>query len=310
MKGPKDSPIAVASVLWTSQRASITESTLNGDARTAAVADGCASCRRSRRTGDTQCMEEGSPQRFVSTERLGPPRGIAAGVLGVSRRAAGDAPTATCHLQVREEENAICGYEWEGLTRVPGAPRWADLHPELRCDACSAVLGIQDQDPKGGSYPFSLFPFMSSTTSGRFAAFMNSSKVVSWLLVAVSFGCLFGGVVAYQNAVALRDHGARAIGSVIAVEDTRRDSYVVVRFTTNGGSEVTAEVGNYLWDPSPQVGDEANLLYDRNDPTGNVADVRMGPDFFSVWALLAGALLAGALVWPTRSGRLDWNRLR
>ncbi len=69
-------------------------------------------------------------------------------------------------------------------------------------------------------------------------------------------------------------------------------------------------MGNYLWDPSPRAGDDADLLYDRDDPAGNVADVRMGPDFFSVWALLAGGLLAGALVWPTWSGRLGWNRLR
>lgn len=153
-------------------------------------------------------------------------------------------------------------------------------------------------------------PLVSPTTSNAFATFMNSSKVASCLLVAAAVGCLFGCVVAYQHALALRDHGARAIGSIIAVEDSRRDSYVVVRFTTTGGSEVTAEVGNFLWDPSPQVGDEADLLYDRDDPTGNVADVRMGPDFFSAWALLAGGLLAGALVWPTWSGRLDWNRLR
>lgn len=101
-------------------------------------------------------MNAGPSEHFVSTERLGFPHGIVARMLGVSRRVDDERPTATCHLQLTEEENALCGYEWEGLTRVPGAPCWTDLHPDLRCDACSAVLGIQDEDPNGRSYLFSL----------------------------------------------------------------------------------------------------------------------------------------------------------
>jgi len=60
--------------------------------------------------------------------------------------------TATCHLQRNDEENALCGYEWEGLRRVPGDPGWTDLHPDLRCDACSRAVGVVDEGPRGQGY--------------------------------------------------------------------------------------------------------------------------------------------------------------
>ena len=93
---------------------------------------------------------------FVSTERLGSPHGLAAQLLGLEHPVDDGRPTATCHLQVMEEENALCGYEWEGLTRVPGDPSWTDVHPELRCDTCSIAVGVRDEDPEGRSYLFSL----------------------------------------------------------------------------------------------------------------------------------------------------------
>ena len=97
-------------------------------------------------------MDDVALEPFVSTERLGSPNGIAARMLGLSRRWDEDQPSATCHLQVKDEENALCGYEWEGLTRAPGDPTWSDLHPALRCDTCSAVTGVQDEDSEGRSY--------------------------------------------------------------------------------------------------------------------------------------------------------------
>lgn len=143
-----------------------------------------------------------------------------------------------------------------------------------------------------------------------FVAFVNSRKVVAGFLVLVMLGCGVGAVVAQRAAASLRDHGLRATGDVVEVHHERRDSYVVVRFHDAGGHEVTAEVGNYRWDPQPRVGDRPEVVYDPQDPSGNVADARMGPDFFSVWALLVGCLLSAALVVPTWTGRLDWDRLR
>jgi hypothetical protein len=48
-----------------------------------------------------------------------------------------DTPTATCHLQVAEDEPALCGYRWEGLIPVPGNPPFESLDDWLRCDECA-----------------------------------------------------------------------------------------------------------------------------------------------------------------------------
>ncbi|WP_353511202.1 DUF3592 domain-containing protein [Intrasporangium sp.] len=145
--------------------------------------------------------------------------------------------------------------------------------------------------------------------SSRFAAIVNSPKVVTWLLVLAALGCGSGAFVAHRAATTLQDQGQQTVGEVVDVHDALRgDGYVVIRFQDTAGREITAEVGNYRWDPHPQVGDRPAILYDPADPAGNVADVRMGPDLFSVWALPLGGLLA-ALVWPTWTGRLDWDKL-
>src|SRR4051794_4578121 len=58
-------------------------------------------------------------------------------------------PSATCHLQRDDRENALCGYEWEGLVMVPGHPQWTDLHPEMRCDECSKAAAFDIEHPAG-----------------------------------------------------------------------------------------------------------------------------------------------------------------
>ncbi|MGL5852403.1 MAG: DUF3592 domain-containing protein [Phycicoccus sp.] len=90
--------------------------------------------------------------------------------------------------------------------------------------------------------------------------------------------------------------------------DRVKDSYVVIRFTGTDGQVVTADVGNYRWVPEPQVGDRPEIVYDPADPSGNVADARISPDFSAVWFLAIGAFLAAALAWPTWTGAVDWNR--
>jgi hypothetical protein len=119
-----------------------------------------------------------------------------------------------------------------------------------------------------------------------------------------------GTLITLRAATTLEDRGQRAVAEVIDVHDSRRNQYVVVRFRDGAGREVLAEVENYSWDPQPQVGDRPEVLYDPAGPEGNVADVRMGPDFFTVWACALGSRVAVALVRPTWTGRLDWARLR
>ncbi len=60
-----------------------------------------------------------------------------------------DRPTATCHLQVAVDHPAVCGFEWECLIEVPRRPAWTDLHPDLRCDQCSAAAGFTEEPPMG-----------------------------------------------------------------------------------------------------------------------------------------------------------------
>ena len=50
--------------------------------------------------------------------------------------------TVTCHLQPSERERALCRYQWEGLIAIPTQPDWYDLHPDMRCDECSAAAGL------------------------------------------------------------------------------------------------------------------------------------------------------------------------
>ncbi len=92
---------------------------------------------------------------FVSTERLGwPPRpqGWRRFVPWETQdrfvyEDRPEEPTATCHLQRDDREDALCGYEWEGLIAVPGNPEWTDLAPYMRCDQCEAASGIPVVEP-------------------------------------------------------------------------------------------------------------------------------------------------------------------
>lgn len=143
-----------------------------------------------------------------------------------------------------------------------------------------------------------------------FAAYANSPKVAASFLALVAVLAGVGALVAYDAASSLRDHGRHAVGAVVEVHDGARDNHVVARFVDGHGRVVTAHVGNYRWDPIPKVGDRPELRSNPDYPAGNVADVRMGPDFFSVWAFALGGLLAAVLVWPTWTGRLDWDKLR
>ena len=61
-------------------------------------------------------------------------------------------PSATCHLQRDDTEDALCGYAREQLIPIPGGPGWGDLHPILRCSKCSKVAGVPKENPEGRQY--------------------------------------------------------------------------------------------------------------------------------------------------------------
>ena len=83
---------------------------------------------------------------IVATERLGLPgdessRLERSGI--VQRRLVyptdSTVPTATCHEQLREDENALCGFPCEALVAVPGVLALEELDPSLRCPRCLAA---------------------------------------------------------------------------------------------------------------------------------------------------------------------------
>ena len=138
-----------------------------------------------------------------------------------------------------------------------------------------------------------------------FVRFTNSRGFALTLFGIGFVLCVVGAISQHQDAVTLRDHGVRAQAVVTAVHGGK-DNYVTLEFTTASGEPVTADVGNYRWSPSPHVGDTPTVLYDPQDPSGLVADVRQGPDFFSVWLICAGAVFAAVMWWLTLTGRIDW----
>lgn len=140
-----------------------------------------------------------------------------------------------------------------------------------------------------------------------FKEWVNSPRVSGWISVTVAAGCLVVAVGSYEDATALRDHGIRTRATVIEVNGGKSPS-VIVRFTTTAGQHVTAEVENYKFQPKPRLGDEPHVIYDPDDPDGNVSDVRMGPDFFTPWATGIGAVVAAIVAWATFTRRIDWSR--
>ena len=96
--------------------------------------------------------------------------------------------------------------------------------------------------------------------------------MTGFLAVAAAGGA-FGAVVAFDAAIALRDRGVEVTGEVIGVHTAGRTSEVTVTFPDGRGRMVVADVGNYLFDPEPQIGDRPRLIYDPADPEWNVADL-------------------------------------
>lgn len=81
---------------------------------------------------------------LVATERLGWPGKESgwwerAGVVQkeMTYPTSPDEPTAACHLQPAEDQNALCGYPWEMLVRVPGAATFLDVPEWTRCERCA-----------------------------------------------------------------------------------------------------------------------------------------------------------------------------
>ena len=130
--------------------------------------------------------------------------------------------------------------------------------------------------------------------------------VVGFDVVAVAFalGCVFAGMHERAEYEALDTRGALATATVTDVGhgwglSRSRRTEVYVDFETPAGPVHHARTSAFFWsDGAPDVGDHALVLYDPEDPAGNVRDVRVQPAREIPWLYgLGGPALAAVGIW-------------
>nr|BFE77582.1 hypothetical protein GCM10020093_001830 [Planobispora longispora] len=99
------------------------------------------------------------------------------------------------------------------------------------------------------------------------------------VLLALPF-CVLFSVVTGRSALNLRN-GAEAPATVLEVDRPAswRWGGIMVDFTTLEGDQVVTWIDDFPVRPVLKPGDRITVLYDRDDPSGNVVDRRVGPDF-------------------------------
>lgn len=141
----------------------------------------------------------------------------------------------------------------------------------------------------------------------RYKDWVNSPPVAGWQLVIFSVFLGVAALVTFVDATALHRQGRIAEAKVLEVHDGR-SSYVVVEFATTSGERIVADVDDYYWQPKPMTGDRQTILYDPDDPAGNVVDTRLGPDFGGSWLLAGFGVLSAALAWASFTRRIDLRK--
>jgi hypothetical protein len=93
-----------------------------------------------------------------------------------------------------------------------------------------------------------------------------------------------------------------ANGTIVEVHDGD-NSYVTVQFVARSGQQVRTNIEDFMWQPTPRVGDTAKVRYDPSNPVRYARDDRMSPDFFSPGFATAASftfLLAAVAGWRRR----------
>jgi hypothetical protein len=123
---------------------------------------------------------------------------------------------------------------------------------------------------------------------------------------------MFGLVLVLVDEAELRDTGHRATARVLEVRLRGRDpDYADVRFVTEDGREVTAEVEVTAMASFPDVGDEIDIVYDPDDPAEEVAVAEVHRVFYWLDVLLWVPLLGLSLGWiPLAIGGVKVSRRR
>lgn len=128
--------------------------------------------------------------------------------------------------------------------------------------------------------------------------------VLAGLMLSAVLYCGFGNLHA-RNVIVER--GERAVGEVQGVWSGRRPG-LRVKFTTQSGDTVWAGIGTYS-SPDPRiVGNEVDVIYDRDDPVGNAHLAGREPGLLTPILIFGGGLVLGVAYW--RWLRRHWNKLR
>ncbi|GAB7053081.1 DUF3592 domain-containing protein [Catenuloplanes indicus] len=142
------------------------------------------------------------------------------------------------------------------------------------------------------------------TPRDGFLAWANSPPVTGALCVLAALLCLTAASAAHRHAATLRERGIQARAEVLRAGDDRN---ALLRFTTTGGQQITAEVGTLGWNPAPVAGGTAKVVYDPLNPAFSIAEARSAPDPVVTWLLLGLAGFFTLLAPLSFTGRIRWR---
>lgn len=118
----------------------------------------------------------------------------------------------------------------------------------------------------------------------------------SGICIGMPLASAYAAVHSYEIATALRDQGQLASATVTKSEPQvgKRRPYVVVKFTSTDGRQISATVDD-LYGDRPAVGDVLDVRYAPGNPKAYIQDARQEPHFSDVWIWGGVAILSSAL---------------
>jgi Protein of unknown function (DUF3592) len=121
-------------------------------------------------------------------------------------------------------------------------------------------------------------------------------------------GFAFMTVRIWTNDNTLAERGQQASAQVVAVDQGRADRSRV-EFTTADGRRVQALIGQGDEGPDLKVGDGVQVVYDPQEPTADVRDVRVEANHKLAYLML-GATILGAVGVPLALWRMRRAKAR